>query len=155
MQSSARMNDKLIESLIEKFVPRFVPGSKVAYANDNRLLFDEALLKDLGIDVDSHQKMPDLVLHYPGNDWLVLAESATSHGPIDEERLEELAQIFHKVKSSLVFITVFPNRSSMTKFPGSIAWETHAWCADEPEHMIHFNGSRFLGPYSRRTEEAT
>lgn len=30
-----------------------------------------------------------------------------------------------------------------------IAWETEVWVADAPEHLIHFNGIRFLGPYSQ------
>jgi hypothetical protein len=29
-----------------------------------------------------------------------------------------------------------------------IAWETDVWVADSPSHLIHFNGERFLGPYS-------
>ena len=28
-----------------------------------------------------------------------------------------------------------------------IAWETEVWIADKPDHMIHFNGDRFLGPH--------
>ncbi|MBI2225194.1 MAG: hypothetical protein HYU44_09620 [Betaproteobacteria bacterium] len=29
----------------------------------------------------------------------------------------------------------------------SISWETELWIADNPAHLIHFNGARFLGPY--------
>jgi hypothetical protein len=29
-----------------------------------------------------------------------------------------------------------------------ISWETEVWVADSPTHMIHFNGERFLGPYT-------
>ncbi|WP_286338729.1 BsuBI/PstI family type II restriction endonuclease [Bacteroides caecimuris] len=27
-----------------------------------------------------------------------------------------------------------------------IAWETEVWIAENPDHMIHFNGDRFIGP---------
>lgn len=27
-----------------------------------------------------------------------------------------------------------------------LAWETEIWLAEEPEHMIHLNGDKFLGP---------
>ncbi|MFS2517149.1 MULTISPECIES: BsuBI/PstI family type II restriction endonuclease [Parabacteroides] len=27
-----------------------------------------------------------------------------------------------------------------------IAWETEVWIAENPGHMIHFNGDRFIGP---------
>jgi type II restriction enzyme len=105
------------------------------------------LLKDLGVTIDSRGKMPSLVLYHPTRDWLLLVESATSDGPIDEERLEDLARLFNNAKPGLVYVTAFSSRSSMTKHPGFVAWGTHAWFADEPEHMIHFNGIRFLGPY--------
>ena len=28
-----------------------------------------------------------------------------------------------------------------------IAWESEVWSAEDPEHMIHFDGERFLRPY--------
>jgi len=34
------------------------------------------------------------------------------------------------------------------RYLGDIAWETEVWVADAPSHLIHFNGVRFLGPYS-------
>ena len=27
-----------------------------------------------------------------------------------------------------------------------IAWETKVWIAEIPDHLIHFNGDKFLGP---------
>jgi adenine-specific DNA-methyltransferase len=33
------------------------------------------------------------------------------------------------------------------KSAADIAWETEVWIADNPSHMIHFNGDRFLGPH--------
>ncbi|MGP3536011.1 BsuBI/PstI family type II restriction endonuclease [Microbacterium sp. RD1] len=27
-----------------------------------------------------------------------------------------------------------------------VAWETEAWCASSPTHMIHLNGDRLLNP---------
>jgi len=46
-----------------------------------------------------------------------------------------------------VFVTAFLNRRAMVEYLGEIAWETEVWLAEAPEHMIHFNGERFLGPY--------
>jgi hypothetical protein len=46
-----------------------------------------------------------------------------------------------------VFVTAFLNRRGLLKYLGAIAWETEVWVADTPDHMIHFNGERFLGPY--------
>ncbi|MBD2364328.1 BsuBI/PstI family type II restriction endonuclease [Anabaena minutissima] len=35
----------------------------------------------------------------------------------------------------------------MTRYLAEISWETEVWVADQPYHMIHFNGERFLGLY--------
>ena len=35
----------------------------------------------------------------------------------------------------------------MQSFVAQIAWESEVWIAEDPDHMIHLNGERFLGPY--------
>ena len=91
--------------------------------------------------------MPDVVLYYKAKNWLLLVESVTSHGPVDGKRHEELATLFSKAKPGIVYVTAFPNRATMARYLGEIAWETEVWVADAPTHLIHFNGERFLGPY--------
>jgi len=100
------------------------------------------------VDVGSHGKMPDVVLHYTEKNWLLLVESVTSHGPVDGKRYEELSKLFSESTAGLVYVTAFPNRALMGRYLGEIAWETEVWVADAPSHLIHFNGVRFLGPYS-------
>ncbi len=141
----------LIKAIIEEFAPRFVPGAVLVYAGDTGRKwghFDETLMERLGVSVDAHGKMPDVVLYCPKQNWLVLVESVTSHGPMDGKRHEELAQLFADAAAGLVYVTAFPNRSTMARHVTGIAWETEVWCADAPSHLIHFNGERFLGPYA-------
>ncbi len=143
-------HSELIRAIIEDFSPRFAPGSVLVYAGDTGDkwgYFDAALLSGLGVDVDSHGKMPDVVLHYTKNNWLLLIESVTSHGPVDGKRHSELTQLFSGAKAGLVYVTAFPNRSVMARYLVDIAWETEVWVADAPSHLIHFDGERFLGPY--------
>lgn len=109
--------------------------------------YDAPLLAKLGVDVDSHGKMPDIVLFCAKRNWLILIESVTSHGPIDGKRHSELSSLFADSKAGLVYVTAFPNRSIMGRYLGEITWETEVWVADSPSHLIHFNGVRFLGPY--------
>jgi len=45
-------------------------------------------------------------------------------------------------------VTAFLTRRAMTKYLADISWETEVWVAEAPSHLIHFNGERFLGPYS-------
>jgi hypothetical protein len=143
-------HSELIRAIIEDFAPRFAPGSVLVYAGDTGEkwgYFDKALLTDLGVEVDAHGKMPDVVLHYTDKNWLLLIESVTSHGPVDGKRHAELSELFAGSKSGLVYVTAFPNRAIMGRYLGEIAWETEVWVADAPSHLIHFNGERFLGPY--------
>ena len=144
-------HSELIREIIQSFAPRFAPGAVLIYAGDTGEkwgYFEEPLLAKLGVGVETHGKMPDVVLHYPGRNWLLLVESVTSHGPVDGKRHAELAKLFAKSRAGLVYVTAFPNRSTMSRYLGEIAWETEVWVADAPSHLIHFNGSRFLGPYS-------
>lgn len=143
-------HSQLIKAIVEEFAPRFVPGGVLVYAGDTGDkwgYFDKKLLTKLGVAVDGHGKMPDVVLYYPEREWLLLVESVTSHGPVDGKRHDELSRLFAKSNAGLVYVTSFPSRAIMARYLGEIAWETEVWCADSPSHLIHFNGSRFLGPY--------
>lgn len=145
-------HSELIKVIVEVFAPRFAPGSALVYAGDTGAkwgYFDRELLNSLGVSVDSHGKMPDVVLHYRAKNWLLLIESVTGHGPVDGKRHGELASLFSTAKAGLVYVTAFPNRQVMAKYLNDMAWETEVWVADAPSHMIHFNGSRFLGPYAQ------
>ncbi|MGM8939830.1 BsuBI/PstI family type II restriction endonuclease [Psychrobacter glaciei] len=148
---SPGIHSELIKDIIEDFAERFAPNSILIYAGDTEKkwgYFDEELLKGLNVDVGSHGKMPDVVLHYTEKNWLLLVESVTSHGPVDGKRYEELSKLFSESTAGLVYVTAFPNRALMGRYLGEIAWETEVWVADAPSHLIHFNGVRFLGPYS-------
>ena len=144
-------HSELIKAIIEEFAPRYVPDGVLIYAGDTGEkwgYFDKDLLTKLGVVVDGHGKMPDVVLFYPERNWLLLVESVTSHGPVDGKRHEELARLFANSEAGLVYVTAFPSRAVMSRYLGEIAWETEVWCADAPSHLIHFNGERFLGPYA-------
>jgi hypothetical protein len=146
----------LIRAIVEDFAPRFVPGGILIYVGDTGEkwgYFDAPLLVELGVDVDSHGKMPDVVIHYPARHWLLLIESVTSHGPVDGKRHAELARLFAGSSAGLVYVTAFPTRSLMTRYLSEIAWETEVWVANAPSHLIHFNGSRFLGPYEENGKD--
>lgn len=150
MRLSPGDHSKLIKAIIEEFAPRFVPDGALIYAGDTGEkwgYFDKELLAKIGVEVDGHGKMPDVVMYCPKRGWLLLVESVTSHGPVNGKRHDELALLFAGSKAGLVYVTAFPSRAVMTRYLGEIAWETEVWVADAPSHLIHFNGARFLGPY--------
>ncbi len=144
-------HSELIRAIIENFAPRFAPGSKLVYAGDTGKkwgYFDAPLLSSLGVTVDAHGKMPDVVLYFEARKWLLLVESVTSHGPVNAKRHAELRKLFANSSVGIVFVTAFPSRAVLGRYLSEIAWETEVWVADSPSHLIHFNGDRFLGPHA-------
>jgi BsuBI/PstI restriction endonuclease domain/BsuBI/PstI restriction endonuclease HTH domain len=140
----------LIRDIITEFAPRFAPGSLLIYAGDTGEkvgYFDHERLKELGVLLNNHGKMPDVIIFDLKRNWLLLIESVTSHGPVDGKRHYELMQLFGGSTAGLVYVTAFPTRAVMARYLSEIAWESEVWVADAPTHLIHFNGVRFLGPY--------
>jgi hypothetical protein len=142
--------NELIKDIIEQFCPRFAPGGRIVYVDDAGQKFRDiaiTYLLELGIHLDQHGKMPDVIVHFIDNNWLLLIEAVTSHGPIDLKRHNELKNLFGNSSAPLVFVTAFKSRPAMREYLPEIAWETEVWVAEAPSHLIHFNGERFLGPY--------
>jgi hypothetical protein len=140
----------LIKAIIEQFCPAFAPGGVVIYIGDTENKFvhlEVEGLKSLGVALDSAAKIPDVIVHYTAKNWLLLIEAVTSAGPVDGKRRKELKGLFAGCKAGLVFVTAFETRRTMQSFVSNIAWESEVWIAEDPDHMIHFNGERFLGPY--------
>ncbi len=140
----------LIKAIIEQFSPAFAPGGVVLYIGDTENKFvhlESAGMAALGVTLDSAAKIPDVIVHHRAKNWLLLIEAVTSAGPVDGKRRKELKNLFAGCKAGLVFVTAFENRRTMQTFVSHIAWESEVWIAEDPDHMIHFNGDRFLGPY--------
>jgi hypothetical protein len=140
----------LVKKIIDDFCPLFTPGGHVIYVGDTQTkwaYFDSDALLALGVKIDTHGKMPDVVVHHVKKNWLVLIEAVTSHGPVNPKRRHELKELFAGSKVGLVYVTAFLDRHTMMKYLDDISWETEVWIAESPTHLIHFNGERFLGPY--------
>jgi hypothetical protein len=151
IQLSAGIHSQLIKEIVEHFGARYIPGGRLVYVGDTgdkHGFFDVEFLTSLGVQLDNHGKLPDVVIYNTEKNWLFLIESVTSHGPVDHKRYGELTALFSNCTAGLVFVSAFPDSKTYSKYSSVIAWETEVWIADAPTHMIHFNGSRFLGPYN-------
>jgi adenine-specific DNA-methyltransferase len=140
----------LIKKIIEDFGPIYTPNGTILYVGDTGEKFDycdKKAFEVLGLRIDTHGKMPDVVIHYKEKDWVVLVEAVTSHGPVDGKRRLELSKLFKEIKSKLIYVTCFLKKSDLAKYVSEISWETEVWVAENPTHLIHFDGERFLGPY--------
>ncbi len=103
-------------------------------------------LKELGFEITLHDKMPDVVLYREDKNWIYFVESVTSVGPMDAKRILEINDLTRNVTAGKIFVTAFLDFSTYKKFSECLAWETEVWIAQMPEHMIHLNGNKFLGP---------
>lgn len=150
IQISPGKHSELIRDIIEQLAPRFLPNSTLIYVGDTGEkwgYYDQELAGNLLFNVQEHGKMPDVILYVEDKRWLVLIEAVTSHGPVDSKRYIELEELFSNVSVDKVYISAFPDKKTFTHYVQDIAWETEAWIADNPTHMIHFNGDKFLGPH--------
>ena len=140
----------LVKAVIEEFCARWAPGAAILGVRDakrNLVHLNAKGLAALGVTLESAAKIPDVIVHLRAKNWLLLIEAVTSAGPVDGKRRKELKDLFAGCKAGLVFVTAFENRRTMQTFVSHIAWESEVWIAEDPDHMIHFNGERFLGPY--------
>ena len=141
----------LIEKIYSEFCPRFASAGLPLFIGDTAKksdYYDESGLKKLGIHLKKHGKKPDMIIHDKKNNWLFVIEAVTSHGPIEPKRQIELKKIFSKSKIGIVYVTAFLNKKDLLKYFDKISWETEVWIANDPSHMIHFDGLKFLGPYT-------
>jgi len=146
---SAGAHNVLQAAIIREFGPRFAPGARVLYLGDTadkHVIMEAASLAGMGVTLAEHDKLPDVILHDHNRGWLFLIEAVTSHGPVSPKRHRELEAVFGKCRLGRVYVTAFLNMAAYRKYRGEIAWETEVWLADNADHLIHFNGHRFLGP---------
>jgi len=149
---SAGVHNDLQAAIVREFGPRFAPGSRVLYLGDTadkHIVMEAEAIAGLGVTLTEHDKLPDMVLHDEQRGWLFLIEAVTSHGPVSPKRHRELKAVFGKCRAARVYVTAFPNAAMFRRYAADIAWETEVWLADNPDHMIHFNGEKFMGPYTK------
>lgn len=148
-------HNELQKAIIEEFAPRFAPNSECLYVGDTTekdLVKNVVKLQELGFTITLHDKMPDVVLYSNEKNWLYFIESVTSVGPMEPKRIREIEEMTAEVSAGKIYVTAFLDFKTFKKFSESLAWETEAWIADMPDHMIHLNGDKFLGPRERATE---
>lgn len=140
----------LQKEIIEQFLPRFGSACVVLYIGDtsNKSLHIETTeLKNLNFFDLSHDELPDIIAYSKKHNWLYLIEAVHSSGPMSETRVLELRTMLKDCKAELIFVTSFSTKAEFKKWMLDVAWETEVWIAENPDHLIHFNGHKFLGAY--------
>ena len=142
-------HNQLQKLIIEEFATRFAENSECLYVGDTiqkDLVKNEEKLKELGFEITLHDKMPDVVLYSEDKNWIYFIESVTSVGAMEPKRIKEIEEMTENVSAGKIYVTAFLDFKTFKKFSESLAWETEVWIADMPDHMIHLNGDKFLGP---------
>jgi type II restriction enzyme len=150
LELSLGEHNVLQKAIIEEFLPRFGSDCEILYIGDTlkkNLHVEKGELKKLNFFELSHDELPDIIAYSKKNNWLYLIEAVHSAGPMSEIRMLELKKLLKDTKAELIFVTAFLKRADFRKWLMEIAWESEVWIADNPDHMIHFNGHKFLGAY--------
>ena len=146
---STGKHNQLQKAILEEFAPRFAPGAECLYVGDTTkkdLLKNSKKLQELGFEITLHDKMPDVVLYSKEKGWLYFVEAVTSVGPMSAERILEIQNMTKNVTVGKIYVTAFLDFKTYKKFSEHLAWETEVWLAQMPDHMIHLNGDKFMGP---------
>lgn len=142
-------HNQLQKAILEEFAPRFAPNSECLYVGDTTnkdLVKNVDKLSELGFEITLHDKMPDVVLYRADKNWLYFIEAVDSVGPMSPERVIDIQRMTKNVNCGKIFVTAFLDFKKYKRFSEQLAWETEVWIAEMPDHMIHLNGDKFLGP---------
>ena len=152
LEFSMGQHNVLQKQIIEEFLPRYGQGCQVLYVGDTTdkfLHFEKEKLEQLNFFELAHNELPDIIAYNSKKNWLFLIEAVHSSGSINELRILELKRLTKHCTAEIVYVTAFLTKIEFRKWATQIAWETEAWIAENPDHLIHFNGDKFLGPYNR------
>lgn len=143
-------HNELQARIIDTLQPHFIPEAILVYVGDaaqKMLYVNEDWLQRLQIPLTQHDKLPDVVLYDAHRHCLFLIEAVTSHGPVSPKRQVELQCALQACPARKIYISAFLSLSEFKRHIDNIAWETEVWVADNADHMIHFNGPKFLQAY--------
>lgn len=150
LEFSPGEHNLLQKAVIEEFLPRYGFNAQVLYLGDTSkkfLVFEKQQLEELRFFELSHGELPDIIAYSQEKNWLYLIEAVHTSGPISMMRLLKLQALTKDCTADIIYVTAFLDRETFRRYINDIAWETEVWIAKDPDHLIHFDGDKFLGPY--------
>jgi len=150
LEFSSGEHNLLQKAVIEEFLPRYGYNAQVLYVGDTAkkfLVFEQSKLEELRFFELAHGELPDIIAYSEDKNWLYLIEAVHTSGPISSMRLLKLKELTRSCTADIIYVTAFLNRDTFRRFISNLAWEIEVWIAKDPDHLIHFDGEKFLGPY--------
>lgn len=144
-------HNKLQKKILEQLVPLVSKGKPellyIGDAADRSLLQENDRLDELGIHVLSQSgNLPDIIIYDSQENCVIFIEAYHSTGPFTLDRVNAIKALCHcREGMEAAFITAFDTTTKMLKHYKEVAWDTEIWSADEPTHLVHKNGDKFIG----------
>lgn len=126
-------------------IPRKIKNAEVVYLGDTKhkmRYVNKKILKKLGITLDRHDKLPDVIVWSQKSMKFYVIESVTSVGPVEEMRKKEIENVINGKSSKnyeITYTTAFLDRKTFRKFSEVIANDTNVWIATEPDGLIQYS----------------
>lgn len=121
---SSGKHNELQGAIIEQFLPEFAKGSDLLYLGDTEqkdLYTNKTKLENIGIKINEHSKLPDVVLFDEKKNWIFLIEAVTSHGPVSPKRVVELEKLLKNCSAGKIYVTAFPDFKEFKKWSSKIS----------------------------------
>ena len=137
-------HNKLQKMILDEFATRFASGAELLYigdAADRDTVKNIDRMEELGIHVfNKSALLPDIILFDNAKNRIMFIEAYDSTGEMTSMRVAKLKELCSVPENiELYFVTAFLTKKKMISKLLNIAWETHVWVAEEPDHMIHLD----------------
>jgi hypothetical protein len=151
---SAGQSSIITKAVVEEFAPRFLQTPAVLWLSEsgNKVVArDDLLAKRIHLHIDPSRNLPDIILVDTGRPELLLVfvEVVATDGPISEDRRAELLALATDAgfdEKHVAFVTAFMDReaTAFRKAFASLAWNSFAWVAGEPDRIVALMGFQDL-----------
>jgi len=149
---SSGEHNLLEKSVVAIFGQAFLDKPQTVYLGDaapRKGYQNRTLMRRLNLPIDTAASLPDVILFSEPESYLVIVEVATSSGPINSIRLEQLHKFTkgpRKLGFKVSYVSAFPSRAVFRRFVEEIAWGSSVWIENESNNIVHFQRLRSIKP---------
>src|SRR5438128_1235651 len=103
------VQNAVLKRVLAAFWPRFAPRGRLLWVTEGTepIVISKDGLLELGIGVGQHRDLPNVVIHAPEKDRLVLIDVGDLRGQMTVKRRQALAEAFRECDVGLIFVTAF------------------------------------------------
>jgi len=137
-------------AVIEQFALRFLREPVVLWLSEsgNKVIArDDTLASEIGLNIEADKNLPDIILVDLAGEaaLIVFVEVVATDGPVTQRRRAALLELTDRAgfeRNHIAFVTAFADRDAppFKKTVASLAWDSFAWFASEPENLVQMRG---------------